>query len=278
MFSRICHLCITYTYILIVLCLPLIAGAQTETLTNADVIKLSKLDLPPAAIISKIKNSQTHFDVSVDALVNLKQQGVNADVVSEMITASSHEQKEVASLKDYNDPKTMRKQGIYYYNKSDPSNLFVPIDPTVVSNSKSGGFGTHMAQHYTYGIAKNKHVSELSGAHSRRQIPHTKPKFYFYLNPNESISPNEFALVKLTERKDNREMIVGTSNGYGSEAGISEKQKVDFGYDQVADGIYRVYAKDALETGEYCFIYTGSAPTLFSNNKVYDFGISVPEQ
>lgn len=181
---------------------PLLGWSQNSTvLTNADIIKLSSLDLPPSAIISKIKNSQTHFDVGVDSLVELKRHSVNGEVLSEMIAASSREEAITDSKKDLNDPKTMRKHGIYYYNKSDPSHLFIPIDPTVVSSSKSGGLGTRLAQHYSYSIAKNNRISSLSGPHAHREIPHVKPRFYFYLDSKTSISPNEFCLVKLTERK-----------------------------------------------------------------------------
>jgi hypothetical protein len=260
--------------------MPFFTVAQTsdKTLINADIIKLAKLDLPSAAIISKIKNSPTHFDVGVDALVELKSKGVSGEVISEMIDASSHEQKAVAGRKDMRDPATMRKEGIYYFNRKDSSHLFVPIDPTVVSHSKSGGFGIAVAQHYSYGIAKASQVSSLSGAHSRRQISHTKPRFYFYFNATNTISPNEFALVKLTEKKTGRTMVVGSSNSYGQSIGVNEKQKVDFNYDQVAEGVYKVYPKQPLEDGEYCFLYTGSAPTLFSENKVYDFGINTERE
>lgn len=71
-------------------------------------------------------------------------------------------------------------------------------------------------------------------------------------------------------------MTVGSSNAYGASLGIDERDKVSFNYDLVADGIYKVYPLDPLETGEYCFIYTGAAPTMFSNNKVYDFSITEP--
>jgi len=259
-------------FFLLCMCFPLLVFAQSETLTNGDIIKLSKLDLPPSSIVSKIRASKTHFDVSVDALVTLKKEGVSGEVISEMIAASTQEQKMADSQKDYRDPKTIRKEGIYYYNKSDSNNLFIPIDATVVSNSKSGGFGTALAQRYSYGIAQNYHVSELSGAQSHRQIPHARPHFYFYLT---SLSPNEFALVKLTEKKNSRSMVVGASNAYGASMGIDKKEKVDFSYEQIADGIYRVYPQEPLEEGEYCFLYIGSAPTIFSNNKVYDFGISL---
>jgi len=82
--------------------------------------------------------------------------------------------------------------------------------------------------------------------------------------------------VQLKEKNDSRQMIVGASNRYGHESGISEKQKVDFAYDQIADGVYKVYFKEPLDAGEYCFIYTGAAPVQGFRNKVYDFGISEP--
>jgi len=261
----------------LLLCIPLCAAAQSggEALTNTDIVKLSQLDLPSAAIISKIKNSKTHFDVGVDSLVSLKKNGVSGEVISVMIDASTKEEHEMESVKDYHDPKTMRKEGIYYFNKSDTNNLFIPIDPTVVSSSKSGGFGTALAQQYSYGIAKSKHTSEISGPHSHIQIPHTHPKFYFYCTG--SLTPNEFALVKFIEKKKSRQMVIGSSNAYGGSVGIDDDQKVEFGYEQVAEGVYKVYAKAPFEDGEYCFIYTGSAPTMFSKNRVYDFGINAEE-
>lgn len=264
---------ICFFFLFIWISIPTFGQTANETLTNDDIVKLSKLELPSAAIISKIDNSLTHFDVSVDALVNLKKQGVAADVVSEMIKASAHEQKVMASHKDMSDPKTMRKTGIYYYNPKDTAALFISVDPTVISTSKSGGFGTKLLQSYTYGISKNKLVSSLAGAESMRRIYESKPIFYFYTNPRTSTSPNEFALVKLKEKSSSRQMTVGTSNAYGTALGIDDDQKIPFGYDKVADGIFKVYLSETLEEGEYCFIYTGSAPTIFSNKKVYDFGV-----
>lgn len=259
--------------LLLLLCPVIVRSQSTTILTNTDIIKLTSLELPPTAIISKIKNSQTHFDVSVDSLVELKKHLVNGEVLSEMIAASSKEHAAAESKKDLNDPKTMRKQGIYYYNKSDPANLFIPIESTVVSGTKAGGFGTRLAQSYTYGIAKNKYTSSLSGAHAHREIPHSKPKFYFYIGTTSVETPNDFALIKLKEKKNSREMTIATANAYGASLGIDDKEKVDFNYEKIADGIYKVYAKEPLDMGEYCFIYTGTAPGIFSRTRVYDFSI-----
>ena len=92
-----------------------------------------------------------------------------------------------------------------------------------------------------------------------------------------AISPNEFALVKLTEKKDSRSFETGKSSsggGYsGSSSGIPEKVKVPFEYTEVAEGIYSVTFKQSLKPGEYCFVYASAAPDRYSNNKVFDFGI-----
>ncbi len=267
-------ICIRVLIFALSLLLPIFSLAQSNViLSNADIVKLSSLDLPPSAIISKIKNSKTHFDVSVEALVELKKNNVHGDVISEMITASSHEQAVADGQKDMNDPKTMRKPGIYYYNKSDPTNLFIPIDATSVSATKTGGLGTRLAQSYTYGIVKNKYISSLSGAHAHREIPHSKPKFYFYLNNSNVGSPNDFALVKLKEKRNTREMTIASANSYGASIGIDDKEKIDFNYERIADGIYKVYAKEPMDIGEYCFVYIGAVPGIFSGYKVYDFSI-----
>ncbi len=82
-----------------------------------------------------------------------------------------------------------------------------------------------------------------------------------------------FALIKLTEHKSSREMTVGSSNSYGSSVGIDEKQKIEFDYHKIAEGVYKFKPKNTLENGEYCFIYTGTVPTVQSNNLVFDFSI-----
>ena len=262
------------------------ANAQTkvDTLTNEKVIKLSKLGLQPSVIVNKIQTSYTLFDVSTDGLINLSDNGVSADVINEMMKTDAKAQLTIANQKDLNDPKTMRKTGIYLYNPKDSVKIIRRVDPTVTSTNSSGGFGTALAQHYSYGLAKDKLKSNISGKNSKMQIIDTNPVFYFYFETNTNpgaddwffataTSPNEFCLVKLDEKKDSREMVVGDANAYGSSSGISNKIKVSFDYEEVTEGIYKVTFKQPIEKGEYCFLYASSTPTRYSNNKVFDFGI-----
>lgn len=263
----------------LILLLALGAGSimgqsKKDVLTNQKIIQLSDMGLSSSSIVTKIKNSQTNFDVSTAALIELKGEGVNGDVINEMINAESKQNSQSSSQKDMSDPLVMHRRGIYYYNPSNASKPLRRVDPAVISGGQSGGFGQAVASHYTYGLAKSSAKSSLPGPNSRFQIAESNPEFYFYFDANSESSPNEYVLVKLVEKKDSREMIVGAANAYGSFTGIPQKVKVPFDYSEEADNIYKMTFKTPLQKGEYCFLYAGSSPSLGSNEKVFDFGIS----
>ncbi|MDQ4122284.1 MAG: hypothetical protein M3209_12665 [Acidobacteriota bacterium] len=64
------------------------ALAQTETLTNAEIIKMSQAGLNKQIILEKISVSTAKFDLSTDELVNLKKEGVDDEVISAMFEVS----------------------------------------------------------------------------------------------------------------------------------------------------------------------------------------------
>lgn len=63
--------------------------SQDEPITNQDVISLTKAGLDKSIIISKINSSKTKFDLSTDALIQLKQAGVADEVVAAMFKDGS---------------------------------------------------------------------------------------------------------------------------------------------------------------------------------------------
>jgi len=262
------------------------AQTKVDTLTNEKVIKLSKLGLQPSVIINKIQTSYTLFDVSTDGLIKLSDNGVSADVINEMMKTENKAQMDAANEKDMNDPMTMRKAGIYFYNPKDNVKPIRRVDPAVTATNKSGGFGSALARAYSYGLSKDQLKSSLAGKNSKLQIDDPNPVFYFYFENNSNpdggnwffataTSPNEFVLVKLDIKKDSREMAVGEANAYGSSTGISNKVKIPFDYEEVGDDIYKVTFKQPLAKGEYCFLYASSTPTRYSNDKVFDFGVEI---
>jgi S1-C subfamily serine protease len=59
---------------------------QDETLTNTEIVSLTKAGIDKTVIISKIHSSATKFDLTTDALIQLKQAGVADEVVAAMIS------------------------------------------------------------------------------------------------------------------------------------------------------------------------------------------------
>lgn len=273
---------------LVIFCNNAVAQVKYDTLDNNMIINLTKIGLPPKTIISKIKTSYGNYDVSTQALIHLGSNGVDGDVINELINIVDSKNAEILTEASGNNPLVKRRPGIYYYNPADENKPFKRIDPTVVGATKSGGFGTALAQHYSYGLASNSQKSLIAGQNSRFQIYNYRPEFYFYFDVKEvnnsenwhfgtATSPNEFVLVKMNILKDSREVITWSGNAYGGTSGIPNKQKVDFTYEEVADGIYKVTLSNDLPVGEYFFGYASTPPGQHINNKVFDFGIDTPK-
>jgi hypothetical protein len=67
------------------------AFAQTrKPLTNTDIVTMTKQGFEVDLIVKAIESSTTDFDVSAQALVDLKDAGVNPSVMSAMLTAQSN--------------------------------------------------------------------------------------------------------------------------------------------------------------------------------------------
>lgn len=250
-----------------------------DTLYNKTIVTLTKTGLPPATIISKIKASITSFDVSTNALIELSNNGVNGEVINEMIKISDNTNTSAAIEINSNNPNVMHKTGIYYYNSKDATTPLKKVNATVVSGSKTGGFSYG-------GIGAVGSTSTLSGLHSRFLIDVSNPEFYFYFNSDEkangenwffanATSPNEFVCVWLYSKNDHRFFKTGGGSSYGYSVGIPEKDKVQFNITEIKEGIYKVTFISPLKKGEYCFIYAGQAPSMYSNDKLFDFGITV---
>lgn len=66
-----------------------LATEGAAPITNDDIVKLVKADVSCTVIVTKIQSSDTAFDTSADALIELISAGVDEAVVLEMVTATS---------------------------------------------------------------------------------------------------------------------------------------------------------------------------------------------
>ena len=257
---------------------------KDDVLTNETVVNMVVKKLPTSIITGKIKSAKNTFKVDTDDLIALTEQNVPEVIINAMVEAANDKNLFVIKI-DPNNPLDQHKAGIYYCNKNDGHIVLTEMDPSMYSQSKSGG---GLASAMTYGLAKVKVSVTLDGKEGRLQLNDQKPEFYFYFDdPNSEISqnsdwwfataksPNEFLLVKLTKNSKTREVVTGSANLLGSSIGVDDKNKAEFKFEKISAGIYRVYFEKPL-SGEFCFMYTGAAPAGFTSmNKVYDFGINI---
>ena len=75
--------------LLVLLCLSALAQQKPTPLSNDDILKMIKGGLQEATIIGAIQANETNFDLSVDALLKLKQDGVSDKVMEAMLAAEA---------------------------------------------------------------------------------------------------------------------------------------------------------------------------------------------
>ncbi|HTS12719.1 MAG TPA: hypothetical protein VMH00_11425 [Candidatus Limnocylindrales bacterium] len=76
----------------VLLAVPMLAAAQTQKpLTNDDIVNMTKQGFEVSLIIKDIQTSSTDFDVSPQALTNLKAAGVSQSVMEAMMSAHANQ-------------------------------------------------------------------------------------------------------------------------------------------------------------------------------------------
>jgi hypothetical protein len=261
---------------------------QDEILTNDQIISLSKAGLSNSVIIDKIRTSKTNFDVTTDGLIRLKQAGIHDDVVSAMFAAKSGTSSGRSSAMsttgnkssgDPNDPVTPHDVGIYLYTENNGQRKMTELESNVVTQSRAGGmFGTAM----TYGILKTKIKAKIPGLSANMQIADANPVFYFYLNEKDRTmstvkyfpsSVNQFQLIKFSFKDKGREVTVGKMNAFGGKYGISDEYLVEFSFEKIQEGVFKVTPKTSLGNGEYGFYLLGTGEGTGAT--FFDFGIKL---
>lgn len=294
------------------LCAAVTMAQKSEVLTNKSIVDLTKAGISKKSIISKINSSTCKFSTETQALISLKNSGVDEEVIDAMMAkaengataapatnvkatesakpdvpaaAGDAQPAQSSPLSPSNVSTTLKKEGsgVYYYQSSDRS--IVELDPTVFSQSKNNKW----AEAWSYGFAKSKKVMSVSGTNANVQFNTKKPVFYFYFDPeNKSLnsqaptwfasvsSPNEFLIIKFdnVKVKNSRAVTTASGNAYENAAGIDDEFKRAFKFRKLEKGIYEVYFENDLESGEYGFMYAGANATAGgASPKVYDFGV-----
>lgn len=269
----------------IVLCLT--GAAHAETLTNDLVIALLEAGLGEEAVIAKIETSEGDFATDTKTLLELRSKGVPSTVIAAMLKNANGTIKfDDASP----DPAVPHSPGFYLLDDASGQSKMLKIDPIASTQTKTGGL---LGYAFTGGIASASVKAVLPGATAQRYTSDRRPTFYVFFDPpgpsqsavfstgfgNAIITPNEFSLVDLIEKKGRREARVGSLNIAGAKTGVMDKDQMPFTYEQVSPYVFKITPDAALQPGEYGFLFAlvgGSGPGLsggVAGARVFDFTV-----
>ena len=268
-----------------ILCVALLsAPLAAAPLTSEEVVQLTKMGLGDDAIIAKIKADSATFDLSTDQMLELKSKGVSSAVIAAMVTTGVPDTASEMSV-DSPDPRVPHPAGVYLLQTGQNDQRMMRIDATSSSQMKTGGiFGYAL----TGGIASMSMKVSIPGASARAKTRTARPTFYFFFDQSQQGaasssfltstylggSPAEFNLVKLKSNKKMREAKVGKMNIGGAKMGVMDEDRIEFDYDMVRSGVYKVTPRQTLAAGEYGFLYSlGGGQVGAAGARIFDFAI-----
>jgi hypothetical protein len=231
-----------------------------EVLTNDSLVALKKAGLSDSIIISKIKSSQTKFDVSTKGLIGLKNAGLSDQVIEAVVNAGSGSAAPPAAAAPAAPAAAAAtattKETIYHL----AGGKYVELNPAASSMETNVSFYS------------NKSELVLKGRKAQYRVTDKKPVFYSAWGPNEA----PLVRMKPGSDHDDRNLKIGGGSfmpfGGTQSFGVRSEDRIDVDAEKDARGLYKMSPKEPLKPGEYAFVLTfGSAAG--ASGKVYDFGI-----
>jgi hypothetical protein len=231
------------------------AGAQVA-LDNASVVKMVKGGLDEPVIVSMIKGQPGTYDMSPDAVIALKKDGVS-DREIEAMTAKSP-----VAINEYEGLDI----GVYYRTPKTSGWVEVPSEKVY---AKSGGALKNIM---TDGIIKTDMNGRLDGATSKLGL--AAPLEFLIVTP-DGVSGTDFVLVDLVLKKDAREFRTLTGGVFHSTQDVN-KNNVPFEQKKLAKHVYSVILPPGMGKGEYAFLAAGINGTSASGarGKAYTFHVT----
>ena len=270
--------------------LVMVSPAVAETLTPETIILLNKAGIGDEAIVAKIRSSDTVFTLSTDQMIDLRSKGVSGAVIAAMLNTSADRPGKVVPVSlDSPDPAVAHATGVYLLNEQTLPQRMMRIDATVSNQAKTGGI---LGYALTGGIASLSVKAVIQNETARVKTASVKPVFYMFFDESNAESarsssawlsgsaatvtaPSEFSLIGLTRKQGRREARVGSANIGGVKTGVLDKDRIDFDYQLVRAGVYKVSPVRSLTPGEYGFIYAvnGAAAAGAVSARIFDFAV-----
>lgn len=249
------------------------ASAQSNRpLTNQDVVQMVRAGFQDPTIIKYIQASDVDFDLSVPAMVALKNAGVNQSLIQAMLSIS-------IAKKAINGTAALQAIAASTSDSPEATRFFAiqggkltELEPEIV---KWRGTGNSIKTMATLGMSKGSLTGTVSGPHSQFTVAWPPLNMVpldvdFYVVSADDSAASDFQLLHLWEKGDHREFHNSSSNA-SSGAGSAT---VAFTLTTVGPKIYKMTLPN-LSVGEYGFlapetqVNSNSAP----QGKIYTFRV-----
>lgn len=232
------------------------SGRAQVALDNASIIKMVKGGVDEVVVLSMIKGQPGAYDVSADAVVELKREGVTSREIEAMTAKAPLTINEFEGL----------DIGVYYRTPKTSGWVEVPSEKVY---AKSGGALKNIA---THGIIKTDMNGRLDGASSKLGL--AAPLEFLIVTP-EGVDGTDFTLVDLVQKKDAREFRTMTGGVFHSTQDVN-KNNVPFEQKKLAKHVFSVILPPGMGKGEYAFLAAGITGTSAngSRGKAYTFHVT----
>jgi len=266
------------------------ANSEPSPLRRAetqDVVQMVKARFADSTIIKLIKANDTDFDLSIAAVMQLKNSGASQAVIEAMIATAEKKQTPKPERAEANPlplttptpPKAgdlPDEIGVYIRENG----KLVAIEPEIVS-WRTGGV---VKVAVTLGLDKGHLNGTVRGPHSRLDLTKGSTnssrlmgidsELEFYIHSREGDSASEYQLLKFWGKGDRREFRTVTGGVLHASDGAQDNV-LDFKFNKVASRTYKIVLK-GLVAGEYGFLAPGTTAGLnaASHGNVYTFRIA----
>jgi hypothetical protein len=234
-----------------------------QPLSNDSVIKMVKAGLDDNTIVTMIQSQPGQYNLSADALVALKNDGVSDKLLGAM--AARNAQPSIPSAPGAAPAATNLYDdldvGVYHDVKGTWT-----VVATEQVNWKTGGVLKSLA---TDGIVKGDVNGRLKGAESSTKL---NTPLEFLIKTPDGVEATDFQLVHLHQKSDAREFRTVTGGVFHASGG-SVRDAVAFEQSKIAKHTYKATLPANLAPGEYAFLapgLTGSSASG-STGKAYTF-------
>jgi hypothetical protein len=216
------------------------AEAAPAPLTNAEILEMVKAGFAEETIVKSIQLSETRFDTSVAALVELKNAGASEKVIQAMLNPKAAKAEEKPAVTK--NPLVPDDVGIFYIKNAE----LVDMRPELVG-WRSGGVGKALL------LGTKGHINgALKGPQSQNIVA---TPVEFIIRCPEHLEIEEYQLLRLDVKPDRREFRALTGGFMHSSSGL-DKNAMQFKFEKIAPRVYRV-TLDNLPKGEYGFLPPG---------------------